>query len=116
MGNIMKYNGYLASVRFEEADLVFVGKVMNASDSITFESESAPGLVEAFHQAIDDYLAYCEEKGIKPQKPFNGDFMVRSDAELHRQLFELATVNGKSMNDFAVEALRRVVDEKKKAA
>ena len=53
--NSMTYKGYLGSVAYSE-------KLVN------FEGESVKELTEAFHEAVDDYLAYCEDEGIEPDK------------------------------------------------
>ena len=109
----LKYLGYMATIRFESADKIFVGRVINTNDVISFESESAPELEAEFHKAIDDYLKYCDEKGTTPEKPFNGNFMVRSDADLHKELFELAAESEVPMNELAVQVLQSYVDSKK---
>lgn len=31
---------------------------------VNFEGESVNELTSAFHEAVDDYIAYCEEEGI----------------------------------------------------
>ncbi|MEI6436548.1 MAG: toxin-antitoxin system HicB family antitoxin, partial [Bacteroidota bacterium] len=43
---------------------------------MTFESDNAPGLKKAFEESVDDYLAFCKEKGVKPDKTFKGSFNV----------------------------------------
>jgi predicted HicB family RNase H-like nuclease len=113
MSNLLKYKSYIASIRLEVEDEVLVGRVINTNDVISFESETAVGLVSEFHKAIDDYLAYCEEKAITPEKPFNGQFMIRADSGLHKELFELAAENDIPMNELAVSVLRNYVDGKK---
>ncbi|MCY2946086.1 MAG: toxin-antitoxin system HicB family antitoxin [Planctomycetota bacterium] len=34
----------------------------------------------------DDYLAFCQQRGEKPNKPFSGQFVTRISPELHRQV------------------------------
>ena len=41
---------------------------MGIHSLISFESESATDIETEFHNAVDDYLSYCEEEGIKPEK------------------------------------------------
>ena len=36
------------------------------SDDVYFEGSSVQELRAAFHEAVDDYLAYCEETGREP--------------------------------------------------
>lgn len=64
--NTMSYKGYLGSVAFSEQDGVFYGKVEGINGLVNFEGESVKELTDAFHEAVDDYLAYCADEGIEP--------------------------------------------------
>ena len=64
--NSMTYKGYLGSVAYSEKDQVFFGKIEGINGFANFECESVKELTEAFHEAVDDYLAYCEDEGIEP--------------------------------------------------
>lgn len=44
---------------------------------VNFEGQSVQELTEAFHEAVDDYLAYCEEEGVQPHKSYSGSLNVR---------------------------------------
>ena len=70
--NTMTYKGYLGSVAYSEKDNVFFGKIEGIDGLVNFEGESVSELTQAFHEAVDDYLAYCEEEGIQPTKHFSG--------------------------------------------
>jgi predicted HicB family RNase H-like nuclease len=37
---------------------------------ISFEGSDVASLRASFEEAIDDYLALCEEKGMEPEKAF----------------------------------------------
>ena len=66
----MKYKGYEAVVRFDEAAGVFHGEVVNTRDVITFQGPSVERLRKALKESIEDYLAFCEGRGEEPDKPF----------------------------------------------
>ena len=53
----MTYKGYLGSVAYSEKDNVFFGKVEGINGLVNFEGESVRELTDAFHEAVDDYLA-----------------------------------------------------------
>ena len=55
--NTMTYKGYLGSVSYSEKDQVFFGKIEGINGLVNFEGESVKELTEAFHEAVDDYLA-----------------------------------------------------------
>lgn len=61
--NTMTYKGYLGSVNYSDKDHVFFGKIEGINGLVNFEGESVKELTAAFHEAVDDYLAYCEDEG-----------------------------------------------------
>ena len=68
--NTMTYKGYVGSVAYSDKDNVFFGKIEGIDGLVNFEGESVSQLQKAFHEAVDDYLAYCEDEGICPTKAF----------------------------------------------
>ncbi|MBD9121584.1 MAG: hypothetical protein EGQ04_05740 [Ruminococcaceae bacterium] len=66
--NILYYKGYYGKIEYSAEDKVIYGKIMGIHSLISFESESATDIETEFHNAVDDYLSYCEEEGIEPEK------------------------------------------------
>ena len=62
--NTMDYKGYFATIGFSEKDGVFFGKIEGIDDLVNFEGVSVSELTEAFHEAVEDYIAYCTEAGL----------------------------------------------------
>jgi len=108
----MEYKGYTAQVVFSPEDKVLVGKIIGIVDSITFEALSVPELEQEFKNAVDDYLEFCEEVGKSPDKPYKGQFNVRIDPSLHRQMAIKATLNGTSLNQEVENAIREYLENK----
>ena len=106
MNNTMEYKGYVRSVEFSEEDGIFYGKVMGIRALVSYEGTTAKELVDDFHTAVDDYLALCEDKGVKPEVAYKGSFNVRISPELHRQAVIYATTHQMSLNSFVEDALR----------
>lgn len=106
MNNTMEYKGYVGSVEFSEEDGVFYGKVMGIRALISYEGTTAKELVDGFHTSVDDYLALCEDKGVKPEVAYKGSFNVRISPELHKQAVIYATAHQMSLNSFVENALR----------
>ncbi|MBP5340688.1 MAG: type II toxin-antitoxin system HicB family antitoxin [Prevotella sp.] len=109
--NTMTYKGYLGSVNYSDKDQVFFGKVEGINGLVNFEGESVKELTEAFHEAVDDYLAYCEDEGIEPDKSYTGMLNVRLTPAIHRQIAMLAMQAGVSINSYIKEALEEKVEE-----
>ena len=101
----MKYKGYEGAVKFDEEASIFHGEVVNTRDVITFQGISVKELQKAFRDSIDDYLAFCAERGEEPDKPFSGNFVVRISPDLHRNLYTKAKREGKSLNSLIEEKL-----------
>jgi predicted HicB family RNase H-like nuclease len=106
---MMEYKGFMGKVEFDDKAGIFHGDVINTRDVITFQGESVSELMQAFHDSVDDYLAFCQERGEAPDKPFSGQFVTRISPELHRQLFVAAAVSGKSLNAWVAEQLQSAV-------
>lgn len=107
--NTLNYKGYIGSVAFSEKDNVFFGKIEGIDGLVNFEGESVKELTEAFHEAVDDYLAYCKEQGIEPRKSYSGSLNVRLTPEMHSRVAALATKMGISINAFIRSAVEKQV-------
>lgn len=103
--NTMTYKDYLGSVAYSEKDNVFFGKIEGINGLVNFEGESVQELTDAFHEAVDDYLAYCEEEGIEPDKSYSGVLNVRLKPSVHRQIAMLAKQEGITINAYIKKAL-----------
>lgn len=105
----MEYKGYSARVTFDDDAMIFHGEVDGIADVVTFQADTAEGLVQSFHNSVDDYLDFCAEKGRPPAKPFSGNFMVRAGSELHRAVSLAASRRNMNANQWVLAALRRQV-------
>ena len=109
--NTMTYKGYIGSVNYSDKDQVFFGKIEGINGLVNFEGESVKELTAAFHEAVDDYLAYCEDEGIEPDKSYTGVLNVRLTPNIHRQIAMLALQAGVSINAYIKDALEEKVEE-----
>ena len=107
----MEYKGYFAKVEFDDEANLFHGEVINLRDVITFEGETVDELRKAFNDSVEDYMAFCAERGEDPEKPYSGKFLVRVGPELHKALVIQARKNGKSLNTWVHDALHKVVKD-----
>jgi predicted HicB family RNase H-like nuclease len=105
--NTMTYKGYEASIAYDGEAELFHGEVMNLRDVITFQGQSVAELKTAFTESVEDYLAFCKERGETPEKPFSGQFVVRVEPPLHRALATAARKAGLSLNKWVATTLER---------
>ena len=103
----MIYQGYFATVKFDEDADIFHGEVVNTRDVITFQGRSVDEIRIAFKDSVDEYLKFCEELGEEPERPFSGKIALRIPAALHRTASTAAQTEGKSLNSWLREAVER---------
>jgi predicted HicB family RNase H-like nuclease len=104
--NTMSYKGYTARIEFDERDNIFVGRVLGVRTIISFHGETVAELRGEFETAINDYMLDCTEQGIAPEKPVSGKIMLRVPPEVHGAALVAAKASGKSLNQWATEALK----------
>ncbi len=106
----LKYKGYTGSVEYSEEDKCLFGKVQGLTkDCITYEGNTVEELTKDFEGAVDDYLRLCEEKGIKPRKPYNGVLNVRLTPEIHSGAAMAAKKAGITINAFIKNAVAQAL-------
>ena len=104
--NVMAYRGHVARIEFDAEDEIFVGHLAGINDVIGFHADTVADLKLAFREAVDDYLEMCMKLGKPAEKPFSGKVMFRVPPEVHAQAALAAELAGKSLNQWAEEALR----------
>jgi predicted HicB family RNase H-like nuclease len=107
--NTMSYRGYTARVELDDRDSIFVGRILGIRSIISFHGKTVAGLRAEFSKAVDEYLADCEDRGLKPEKPASGKMLLRVPPEVHGKALVVAQAAGKSLNQWATEVLRRAV-------
>jgi len=105
----MRYKDYEATVEYDEDAEIFHGEVADLRDVITFQGKSVAVLKKAFADSIEDYLAFCKARGEEPEKPFSGQFVVRTEPALHKDVSAAARRAGMSLNKFVASALEKAV-------
>ena len=105
--NMMKYRGYIARIEYDEEDRIFVGHLAGIKDIVGFHGSTVDELESAFHESVDNYIAISEETGRPAQKPYSGKLMLRVPADVHAAVATAAEVHGKSINQWASEALEK---------
>jgi predicted HicB family RNase H-like nuclease len=109
MNNILEHKGYRARVEFDADDQIFFGRLAGIRDGVSFHADNVPALLEAFREAVDDYLETCHQIGKKPERPYSGKLMLRVDPMIHAKSAEAAELAGKSLNQWTEDVLRHAV-------
>ncbi len=109
---MLTYKGYLGKMEVDEDEGVIYGRVINLSkDGITFSGKTVEEAKEDFHNAVDDYLAWAEEEGFEPEKPYRGEFIVRVTPKLHREVATASTIINTSLNQFVIDAIHEKLEK-----
>jgi predicted HicB family RNase H-like nuclease len=103
-----KYKGYIGQFDVDIETGLIRGKVVNTRDIITFHGTTVREAEQAFRDSVDDYLAFCEDLGESPEKPYSGKLLVRVTPKLHQELDVLAKSKGKSVNTLVAGCLARM--------
>ncbi len=106
---MLEYKNYRGRVEYIEDARIFHGEVLGTRDVITFQGSTPDEIEQAFRDSIDDYLAFCAERGEEPDKPFSGRFLVRMPEELHRSVSDLAHAEHLSINSVVLRAVSEYV-------
>ena len=102
---MIEYKGYLGTVEYDAQAKIFHGDIINTKDVITFQGKTVNEIERSFKDSIDDYISWCEEEGVEPEKPYSGKFNVRLSPELHRQIAIFAKKRRISLNSFVEKAI-----------
>lgn len=115
MSSILEYKGYYTKVEYSAEDGLLFGKIEGINDLVTFEAEDVKAVETSFHEAVDDYLLFCEDIGQTPNKTYKGSFNVRISPDLHKALFLVSLKNGDSLNQSVEKAIQRYVQPETQA-
>ena len=102
---MMEYKGYIGVVEFDPEAMIFHGDVVNTRDVITFQGTSVEEINKSFKESIDDYLAWCVQDSVEPEKPYSGKFNLRLSPELHKEVAITARKLKISINNFVEKAI-----------
>jgi predicted HicB family RNase H-like nuclease len=103
--NTMTHKGYTAHVEYDERDNIFVGRGLGIRTIISFHGETVRQLRKEFVTAVDDYIADCNDQGLRPETPASGKILLRVPPEVHDAALVAAQASGKSLNQWATEVI-----------
>ena len=106
---MIQYKGYTGVFEFDSSIEAFHGKVIGLRDVVTFQGRSVEELKREMAESVEDYLEFCGETGREPDRPYRGEFLVRTTPELHRAVALEAREKGLSLNTWVESALRALV-------
>jgi predicted HicB family RNase H-like nuclease len=103
--NTLSYKGYTGSIEVSLEDNCLHGRILFINDLISYEGNDVAALKKDFEEALDDYLAHCEQTGVPANKPLSGSFNIRVGEERHKKLAIEAINKRLSINELVIRAL-----------
>jgi len=107
MKNTMVINGYTAVIKYDPEIEMFRGEFVGLNGGADFYATDIEGLKREGLTSLQVFLDMCAEDGVEPRKEFSGKFNVRVPPALHADMAAAAAAEGKSLNQWVVEALER---------
>lgn len=101
----MTINGYRAVIQYDPDIEMFRGEFTGLNGGADFYAGDIDGLHEQGEISLRIFLDACTQRGIEPRKNFSGKFNVRLPPELHSAVATAAAANGKSLNQWVIDAL-----------
>jgi predicted HicB family RNase H-like nuclease len=113
---VKPYKGYKARVEYDSEDQVLVGRIEGIRDVVTFFATDTTNLEREFHASVDEYIAFCRERGEEPERPCSGRVLVRMPAEMHQAAIGAARRERTSLNAWMMEAVAQRLQTKVEGA
>lgn len=107
MINVMLIDGFEAVVAYDPDIDLFRGEFIGLNGGADFYAKDVKGLHVEGAKSLRVFLAMCKEEGIEPRKTYSGKVMLRLPKETHAAAAIAAEAAGKSLNQWAAEALER---------
>ncbi len=105
MMNMMEIDGYRAVIQFDPEIELFRGEFVGLNGSADFYAGDIESLKKEGVISLRVFIDACKERGIEPRRAYSGKFNVRVPVDLHADISGAAIAEGKSLNQWIVDAL-----------
>jgi predicted HicB family RNase H-like nuclease len=107
---MIEYKGYTGVFEYDPSIDAFHGRVIGLQDVVTFQGRSVEELRTEMTESVEDYLELCAEAGKDPERPYRGEFLVRTTPEVHRAAAIAAESEGMSLNAWVEATISSVAE------
>lgn len=109
MMNLMEIDGFRAVIKYDPEIEMFRGEFVGLNGGADFYAKDIKGLKKEGAISLKVFLDMCREDGVNPRKEYSGKFNVRVPTELHAEIAGAAGAEGKSLNQWVVDALDHAI-------
>ena len=87
---------------------ILSGRVMNIRDVIHFQADTLTQLQKEFEFSVDDYIAFCKERGIRTRGSHApARFSLRVSPKVHSAAISAASLEGMSLNAWISKTIEK---------
>ena len=107
MKDLMEYRGYYGDATYSAEDHVFYGKLQGINALVDYSGDSVSELEASFHEAVEDYLIFCEDQEIQPETPLDDTITIQLSPSVRAKVIDISHRRKISINrtiEQAVEA------------
>jgi predicted HicB family RNase H-like nuclease len=112
MINLMDFDGHQAVINYDPEIEMFRGEFVNLNGGADFYATDIEGLHKEGEISLAMFLDMCKKDVVEPKKHYSGKFNVRLSSGLHENLVVAAASEGKSINQWVVEALTGSIERR----
>lgn len=110
--NTIEYNGFVGKVEYDADDHMLYGTVLGTKTVLSFKGKHGEALEESLRNVVDDYVAYCRESGIEPERTWKGKMTFRPKSDTLRQKIAIhAQLANVSINDWLNTVVEKAIAE-----
>ena len=107
----LHYKGYNGSVEYSEEDKCLHGKILGLRNSlILYEGNSLDELKADFETGVENYIYRCTQKGVVPERPYDGMLNISISSETHVKIAMYAENHGTSIDAFIGNLIDRKLE------
>ena len=67
MSEVLKYKGYIGSVKYCDKESMYHGTMQNVRALVLYDAKDLDGLQSAFEEAVEHYIGVCKSEGWDPK-------------------------------------------------
>ncbi len=105
MMNLMEINGFKAVIKYDPEIEMFRGEFLELNGGADFYAKDIDSLKKEGAISLKVFLDACKKRNIEPKKEYSGKFNLRVPSNLHADIVNAAKADGKSLNQWIVDAL-----------
>lgn len=110
MNNTIQYKGFIAKLTINDDEDMMYGEVIGTRTVLTCAGHSISEIKKSLRSVVDEYLAFCAEQCIEPEKEWKGKLTFRPRSDDMRILMQRKAIEAdKSVNEWLNQVVERAL-------